>query len=181
MLGCRAGCAAALPLHERGLGDCCTFWALALPLPAPSRKRWARWLSLSCLVRSHQSIWTMHPVTVAVCGSRGTTGNIGFELIREIPSDRSWNGQHLFTEWACTCYAVCINHELGSRGIPVATKSQPIQLESCSGSSFWSLWGKAAVPRAQPSQAAVKRARLCAPPCCWFAEWLCIYPVKSIH
>lgn len=83
MPGCHAGWAAALPLCEQGPGDCCTCWALALLLPAASRKQWARWPSLSRLVRSHWSIRTVHPVTVAVYGSGGKAGNIRFELIRE--------------------------------------------------------------------------------------------------
>lgn len=148
---CQSSALLALPLvlpvmsgsHKVGHADCNTCWVLSL-LPTCSWKQWARWPSLSCLVHSHWSIWTVHPVTMYV--SREKAGGIRFELITGTPLDRSWNKQHLCTERACTCYAAWINHEAGSRRIPVDTKSQLTQLEHCSAPSSWSVWWKAVVP-----------------------------------
>lgn len=111
-------------------------------------------------MHSHWSIWTVHPVAVTVYVSREKAGDIRFELIRGTPLDRSWNGQHLCTERACTCYAAWINHEAGSRRIPVDAKSQLTWLEHCSALSSWSVWWKAVVPSAQHSWAPIRRAVL---------------------
>lgn len=147
-LRCCAGRATTQPLCEWGPGDCCICWVLALLLPTPSWKQWARWLSFLCLGPSHRSIQTVRPVTVAVFGSGGKAWNIRFVFIREASSDSSCNGQQLCTEWGCACYTICVNHEVGNRGIPGTTKFQLLQLESCSGLSFWSMCWKAGMPSA---------------------------------
>lgn len=140
----------------------------------------ARWPSLSHPMDSHPSLPTVHPVTVAVCGSGGEAGNIMFELIRETRSDSSWNGQHLYTERARMCYTACINHEVGSRGIPVAARYWLTQLESCLGSfevydgRLWCLLANRAKQQLKESNSALGPAA---------DLWLCLRTrlVKTIY